>query len=237
MITAEKKNGKTAAENVKNSQSRNGKKQALRSDPTLKRTTFRTSREMDFFSEKELTTQTGHSIDEWPLVFIKETFDNALDACEEAGVAPEIEIEADAGGISVRDNGPGIPEQTLAGAMDFTVRASNREMYVAPDRGAQGNALMTLLSMPFVVDSDSGKLIVETRGVRHNIVCRADPITQRAVIDDKTESIKEVPGTVIRIQWSEQFDEDGDVFWPFDSLYPQEASAWGGVVSRICSWG
>jgi hypothetical protein len=35
---------------------------------TLKRETFRTSRELDFFSEKELVAQTGHGVDEWPLV-------------------------------------------------------------------------------------------------------------------------------------------------------------------------
>ena len=55
-------------------------------DKTLVRKTFVTSRAMDFFSEKELVTQTGHSVDEWPLVFLKETIDNALDACEETNV-------------------------------------------------------------------------------------------------------------------------------------------------------
>ena len=33
----------------------------------LKRQTFETSREMDFFSQKELETQTGHGRHEWPL--------------------------------------------------------------------------------------------------------------------------------------------------------------------------
>src|SRR5262245_57687918 len=56
--------------------------------PLLKRTTFRTSRLLDFASEKELQAQTGHSIDDWPLVVVKELFDNSLDACEEAGIAP-----------------------------------------------------------------------------------------------------------------------------------------------------
>ena len=98
---------------------------------------------MDFFSEKELVTQTGHPVRRWPLVILKELIDNALDACEEADVTPVINIKADATGITVSDNGPGIPEDTLAGALDFSVRASSREMYIAPDRGAQGNALMT----------------------------------------------------------------------------------------------
>jgi DNA topoisomerase VI subunit B len=104
---------------------------------TLNRTTFRTSREMDFFSEKELVSQTGHGVREWPFVVVKELVDNALDACEEAGVAPEIAITTDECGITVKDNGPGIPEATLQGAMDFRIRCSNREMYVAPDRGVR----------------------------------------------------------------------------------------------------
>src|SRR6476620_2809265 len=79
----------------------------------LERVTFRTSREMDFFSERELVTQTGHDKDEWPLVIVKEPMDNGLDACEEADVPPVIEVVADASGITVRDNGPGLPEDTL----------------------------------------------------------------------------------------------------------------------------
>ena len=48
---------------------------------------------MDFFSEKELKNQTAHNVDEWPLVILKELIDNALDACEEAHVLPDILVE------------------------------------------------------------------------------------------------------------------------------------------------
>ena len=54
----------------------------------LLRTTFSTSRLLDFASEKELVAQTGHRRDQWPLVVLKELVDNAIDAAEEAGVAP-----------------------------------------------------------------------------------------------------------------------------------------------------
>ena len=54
----------------------------------LQRTTFSTSRLLDFASAKELTAQTGHAVDDWPLVIVKELLDNAIDACEEAGIAP-----------------------------------------------------------------------------------------------------------------------------------------------------
>ena len=49
----------------------------------LERTTLRTSRLLDFCSEKELITQTGHQTDAWPLVVLKELVDNALNACED----------------------------------------------------------------------------------------------------------------------------------------------------------
>ena len=130
----------------------------------LKRTTFRTSRLLDFCSRKELIAQTGHQPEEWPLVLLKELVDNALDACEEAEVAPEITITVDAHGVTVADNGPGIPEDTVAGVLDFTARASSREAYVAPDRGAQGNALMTLVAMPFVLDGKRGDIEIVAQG-------------------------------------------------------------------------
>ena len=185
-----------------------------RRDPKLDRTTFTTSRELDFFSEKELTAQTGHSIEEWPFVFLKEAIDNALDACEEADIVPHFTVIADESGISVADNGPGIPEATIAGALDFQVRASNREQYVAPDRGAQGNALKTLLGMPFVLDPNAGMLIVAANGIRHEIICRADPVTQQVNVNDCKTGTGGDKGTSIRLEWSKRDDSDG-VLWPF----------------------
>ena len=57
-------------------------------EPKLTRVAFKVSRLMEFCSERELQNQTGHSVYDWPLVVLKELMDNALDACEEAEVAP-----------------------------------------------------------------------------------------------------------------------------------------------------
>jgi signal transduction histidine kinase len=81
----------------------------------LERSTFLTNRLLDFASEKELTAQTGHPPAEWPLVIVKELVDNALDACEEAGIAPEIGVRVGTHGITVMDNGPGLPAKVVAG--------------------------------------------------------------------------------------------------------------------------
>jgi hypothetical protein len=158
--------------------------------PRLNRTTFTTSRLLDFFSEKELVAQIGHERDKWPLAAIKELLDNSLDACEEAGVPPTIDVAVTADKIVVRDNEPGIPAETLKGVIDYSVGVSNREAYVSPTRGAQGNALKTVLAMPFVLDGERGVVVVESRGERHKIICEVDRIRQRPVVSVESEPCK-----------------------------------------------
>jgi DNA topoisomerase VI subunit B len=169
----------------------------------LERATFTTSRLLDFFSEKELTAQTGHPPAQWPLVILKELVDNALDAAEEAGIAPVIEVTVDDDGITIVDNGPGIPTTTVAGVLDYSLRVSSREAYVAPDRGAQGNALKTIVAMPFVLDGHEGRLTVTAQGVRHDIKVRVDPIRQQPVIEHVETTVGMSAGTRITVHWPE----------------------------------
>ena len=88
----------------------------------LNRETFRTSRLLEFCSQKELVAQTGHEVDDWPVVILKEAVDNAIDACEEADIAPDIAVKVSTatGEIAISDNGPGIPNDTIAGILDYT---------------------------------------------------------------------------------------------------------------------
>ncbi len=169
--------------------------------PTLERATFRTSRLLDFCSRKELIAQTGHQPDAWPLVALKELVDNSLDACEEARVAPEIEITVNGTGITVADNGPGIPEDLINDVLDFSVRVSSREAYVAPDRGAQGNALKTLIAMPFVLDGECGVVEIDTVGAHHKIEFTVDPIRQEPVITHDVDAVDRKNGTEIHVEW------------------------------------
>ena len=168
----------------------------------LERTTFCTSRRAEFCSQKELTNQTGHSPDEWPLVILKELADNALDACEEAPTAPEIHVAVGAEGIVVADNGPGIPAATVQKITDFAVRVSSREAYVSPTRGAQGNALQTILAMPSVLDGERGRVEIAARGQRHEITFRVDPIRQEPTIGHAAHADRLVRnGTRVKVRW------------------------------------
>jgi Holliday junction resolvase RusA-like endonuclease len=80
---------------------------------TRERMTFTTSRLLEFFTVKELQMQIGHDRNWWPTALVKELIDNALDACETAGIAPEIAVTVEPDAVSVGDNGPGLPRATL----------------------------------------------------------------------------------------------------------------------------
>jgi DNA topoisomerase VI subunit B len=178
----------------------------------LTRVAFRVSRLMEFCTKRELQNQTGHSVYDWPLVVLKELMDNALDGCEEGEIAPVISIAVKPGSIAIRDNGGGIETETIKSILDYTIRVSSREAYVSPTRGAQGNALKTILAMGYVLDRERedeeginneavGVTFVETRGVKHRIEFRADHVTnQPKIAHTITPSLINV-GTKITIKW------------------------------------
>ena len=163
--------------------------------------TFRTSRLLDFSSRRELTAQIGHEPFLWPLVAVKELVDNGIDAAEQAGVAPRIRITLRERMIEVVDNGPGIAGDVVDGILDFTVRVSSREAYVGPWRGAQGNALKTICTMPFALDGKAGRLEIRSRGIRHLIGIAINPIAQQPEVELVRRASLVKTGTAVRVHW------------------------------------
>src|SRR3990167_7211754 len=74
----------------------------------LTRTTFEVGRDMEFFTEKELTMQIGHDREWWPIAILKELIDNALDATETAGIFPLVEGKENKSGVSVEEKRAGV---------------------------------------------------------------------------------------------------------------------------------
>jgi DNA topoisomerase VI subunit B len=146
---------------------------------TLARTTFQTSRLLEFFSEKELQLQIGFAKAQWPIALLKELVDNALDACVTAGISPHIEVRVESDRVTVRDYGPGLPVKTLKQSLDYQVRVSDKAYYVSPTRGQLGNALKCLWTAPYVAQGEDGYVEVRTRGTRHRIAVTLDRIAQR----------------------------------------------------------
>jgi DNA topoisomerase VI subunit B len=175
--------------------------------PKLTRVAFKVSRLMEFCTKRELQNQTGHHVYDWPLVVLKELMDNALDGCEEAEVAPVISIAVTPGSITIQDNG-----STIKSILDYTIRVSSREAYVSPTRGAQGNALKTILAMGYVLDRERqdgnnaeavGVTVIATRGVEHRIEFRVDHVNNEPKITHTTMPSLIDTGTKITVEWTQ----------------------------------
>lgn len=174
--------------------------------PTVQRVRFQTPRNFDFFSEESLTKQIGYQRKQWPIALLKELIDNGFDACEIGGTAtPLIEVTIDKDGFSVRDNGPGLPHDTLAGSLDYDIRISDKTYYVSPTRGQQGNALKCVWAAPSILDEKNGFIEVSAHGhgtdYRQRIQFSLDHIARTAILLDcpvQRSAIKN--GTFIRMQ-------------------------------------
>jgi DNA topoisomerase VI subunit B len=187
------------------------KRKGKQQQPKLTRVAFRVSRLMEFCTRRELQNQTGHGVEEWPLVVLKELMDNALDDCEEAETAPVISIAVKPGSVTIQDNGSGIKPGTIKSILDYGIRVSSREAYVSPTRGAQGNPLKTILAMGYVLDRECqhdgtnieavGVTIIETRGVKHRIEFRVDHINNEPKIAHTTTPSPTNVGTKVTVKW------------------------------------
>ena len=120
-----------------------------------------------------------------------------------------ISIAVEPGSIVVEDNAGGIKTSTIKSILDYTIRVSSREAYVSPTRGAQGNALKTILAMGYVLDRERqggnaeavGVTIIETRGIEHRIEFRVDHVNNEPRIAHTTSPSPVKIGSRITINW------------------------------------
>lgn len=167
----------------------------------LQRERFELSRMMEFFSERELTAQIGHSRSYWPVALLKELLDNSLDACESADIAPVITVELQDDALIVSDTGPGLSLATLKKSLDYTIRVSDKTGYISPSRGQQGNALKTVWAAPFVA-TGTGRIEVETAAYRYAIEVTVDRIAQVPRLELRDTGAPDVKtGTKITVHW------------------------------------
>jgi hypothetical protein len=192
-----------------------------KAEPKLTRVAFRVSRLMEFCTKRELQNQTGHSADQWPSVTFKELVDNALDGCEEAEISPVISVAVTPASFTIVDNGTGIKPSTIKSILDYNIRVSSREAYVSPTRGAQGNALKTVIAMGYVLDRERrdshaeavGVTIIETKGVRHQIKFEVDHINNQPRITHTTAPSPIEVGTKITVKWPKTEDYKGETLF------------------------
>lgn len=163
------------------------------------RETFTTSRELEFFSKSELRAQIGYEPSQWAIALLKELIDNALDACEMAGKSPALRFDIDQDCFTVADNGPGLPESVLNASLDYGARVSDKQGYISPSRGQQGNALKTLWAAPLVLDGEKGAVTVITADYAYRVELVIDLIAQVVshTLNPISERVDE--GTTIKV--------------------------------------
>ena len=181
-----------------------------RQRPTVKRTVFATPRAAEFLELRALQAQTGQPVEAFGHVVVKELLDNALDAAETAGRAPIIDIgtrtDDEVTFVTVSDNGAGITPATVADLCDFTMLVSDKARYRGPARGAQGNALKTLLGIPYALDVTE-PVIIESAGIRHELQVSVDRVGDVVVTHETTASDRAV-GTSVTVPLPADLDID-----------------------------
>jgi len=168
----------------------------------FERTTFETSRASEYFTAEGLTKLTEQSAENFGDVVIKELGDNALDAAETARIVPELLISCGRrrglSEISISDNGDGIPPTTVESMQNFSTLTSDKAHYRTPTRGAQGNALKTIIGIPHALGIGGEPVIIEGRGLRHTI----KPVIDAAGVPRlprKVETIERAKGTKVTV--------------------------------------
>jgi DNA topoisomerase VI subunit B len=174
--------------------------------PPITRTTFTTSRTLEFFTDREIGMQLGTDRETWGRAILKELIDNALDACEKTDQPAVLTVTEDeaAHTLSVQDNGPGLPVDTLAKSLDYTVRVSDKAYYVSPSRGQLGNALKCLWGLPYVLSGhrEQGQVDISVDGVRYEVRIRVDYLAQQPVLTCTPVPDPQVKsGTTVTIHW------------------------------------
>jgi DNA topoisomerase VI subunit B len=180
---------------------------------SFEREVFTLPRELEYFTADELEKQTGYTREMWwPRVIVKETIDNALDACEQTELAPEITVKFEGQKLEICDNGGGIRPEIVTRLVDYATRTSDKLAYVSPTRGAQGNAWKTIFAMPYVLDGERARPVtIEACGVRHQIHVGADQVQRRPRIDYQRQELSvKTCGTAIVLERDQACLEEED---------------------------
>jgi len=126
------------------------------------------------------------------LTTIKEAVDNSLDACEEAGILPEItieihQLEEDRFRIMVEDNGPGIVRaqiQNIFGKLLYGSKFHSRRQ----SRGQQGIGISASLLYGQMTTGKGATITSKTkRGKAHKLVLQMDSAKNKPVINQEEE--------------------------------------------------
>ena len=139
---------------------------------------------------------------------IHELVTNSLDACEEAGILPEIEVSISEIGdeyyeISVIDNGPGIPENKIGSALGKLL-AGTKFHRLVQTRGQQGIGVSGIILFSQITTGKPTKVISGTSKEKAvSLEITIDSKTNSPKITNKVYLDKKFRGTAIKAKFKE----------------------------------
>jgi len=139
---------------------------------------------------------------------IHEIVTNSLDACEEAGILPEIEVKISEIGdeffeIEVIDNGPGIPEDKIGSALGKLL-AGTKFHRLVQTRGQQGIGVSGIILFSQITTGKPTKVISGTNnGKTVSLEISIDSKTNSPKITDKHYLDKKFRGLAIKAKFKE----------------------------------
>lgn len=160
-------------------------------------------REFDYLQLHWLEKTTGRPSHEWDLYIVKELLDNALDAdgswARECSEAVELTVDLRYRHLHALDihplditvsNRAPFPTHLLSSIFDLTTYASDKSHFNYPSRGQQGNALKTLLGIPYALRHEfygdytniRKPLVIETGDQAYIISLEIDEPHQQAAL-------------------------------------------------------
>lgn len=164
----------------------------------MARTFHEDNRTFSNFQPSELVKLCGVSQGRWPIYVAKELLDNAAAALEEHRIKnPMIRISIDEGGVSIFDNGPGIADVILDKVLDFDSFGGSNRHHKLPTRGAQGNAIMTIIGIASIWNVPVE--LSRPCGPKLSIYANVDPVRQEVSIE--REIIGEPKMSGIELRW------------------------------------
>jgi len=141
------------------------------------------------------------------LTTVKEAVDNSLDACEEAGILPEIDVtvkqtDQDRFRVTVRDNGPGIVKQQIPNIFGKLLYGSKfHRLKMA--RGQQGIGISAAGMYGLITTGKPVRIVSRTgpRAQAHRYTLAIDTKKNRPdVIDDEAAEVDWPHGTEVAIE-------------------------------------
>ncbi len=136
-------------------------------------------------------------------IIVHELVTNSLDACEEAGIAPEIFVqveeldkEKEHYRLTVRDNGPGIPKSHLGKALGQMLAGTKFHRYLQ-QRGQQGIGAAACTMFSYLTTGQTTKAISCHGGKRLTANISIDFKSNKPVVDEVEEVPSEERGLTV----------------------------------------